>query len=155
MQIPEIRFDCSVTWEKLIFLCFAFTLVLKLGIYKSICLCLTIQVSYPQFTLKWFNSDLLWFCLAEFQSACKEGALLHAYHWLDVVFPRDRLLQAQVGGGSENSRTEVAQSPGLPWKLLGEWWWANGVWGAVVLSKSERHRQYVMLTSLFLRLLIC
>lgn len=123
--------------------------------YKSICLCLTIQVSYPQFTLKWFNSDLLWFCLAEFQSACKEGALLHAYHWLDVVFPRDRLLQAQVGGGSENSRTEVAQSPGLPWKLLGEWWSANGVWGAVVLSKSERHRQYVMLTSLFLRLLIC
>lgn len=93
--------------------------------YESIPLCLTMQVSYPQCTFKWFNSDLPWFCLAEFQSACKEGALLHAYHWLDVVFPRDSLLQAQVGGRSQNSRTEVAQSPGLPWKLLGEWWLAN------------------------------
>lgn len=122
--------------------------------YESIPLCLTMQVSYPQCTFKWFNSDLPWFCLAEFQSACKEGALLHAYHWLDVVFPRDSLLQAQVGGRSQNSRTEVAQSPGLPWKLLGEWWLAKGVWGAVVLSRNERHRQYVMLTRLFLRLWI-
>lgn len=32
MQIPEIRFDCSVIREKLIFLCFAFMLVLKLGV---------------------------------------------------------------------------------------------------------------------------
>lgn len=39
-------------------------------------------------------SYFLSFRLAEFQSAGEEGALLHAYHWLDVVFPRDSLLQA-------------------------------------------------------------
>lgn len=39
-------------------------------------------------------SYFLSFRLAEFQSAGEEGAFLHAYHWLDVVFPRDSLLQA-------------------------------------------------------------
>lgn len=39
-------------------------------------------------------SHFLSLYLAEFQSAGKEGALLHAYHWLDVVFPGDSLLQA-------------------------------------------------------------
>lgn len=55
----------------------------------------------------------------EFKSIGQKRAGLCTCHWLDVVLPRDRFLQEEVGGGPKDGDAESPEPAGLPRKLLG------------------------------------
>ncbi len=57
--------------------------------------------------------------LLELKGVGKKGTFLCSCDWLDVVLPRDGLLQKEMGRGSEDSSAKPAQPSGLPRKLLG------------------------------------
>lgn len=50
----------------------------------------------------------------EFKSASQTRATEGSFDWLDVVLPRNRVLQTKVGGGPKHCLSRAGEVEGLP-----------------------------------------